>query len=67
MSNMMSGGMLWGMGLFWLLVTLCILLGLTVLVIFLFSTRGQMRQGAGRITLAASGETPAVPFLEFCV
>ena len=41
MSNMMSGGMSWGMGLFWLLVTLCILLGLTVLVIFLFSTRGK--------------------------
>ena len=56
MSNMMSGGMLWGMapgyalhparphgaGDFPLLHT------------------RQMRQGAGRITLAASGETPAL-------
>ena len=36
---MMSGGMMWGMGFLWLLLTLLVLLGIAALVKYLFFTR----------------------------
>jgi hypothetical protein len=39
MYNMMGGGMMWGMGLFWLLLTVFVLLGIAALAKYLFFTR----------------------------
>jgi hypothetical protein len=39
MFEMMSGGMMWGMGFLWLLLTLLVLLGIAALVKYLFFTR----------------------------
>jgi hypothetical protein len=35
----MDGGMMWGMGLVWLLLTVLVLLGIAALVKYLFFTR----------------------------
>ena len=40
MYEMMNGGMVWGMGILWLLVTGLVLLGVAALVKFLFAHRG---------------------------
>ena len=39
MYDMMNGGMMWGMSLIWLLLTILVLLGIGALVKYLFFTR----------------------------
>jgi len=39
MDQMMSGGMMWGMGLFWLLVVVVLLLAAAALVKYLFFSK----------------------------
>jgi hypothetical protein len=43
MNDMMHGGMLWGMGIIWLLAILALLLGVAALVKYLFFSGGQRR------------------------
>jgi hypothetical protein len=40
MYDMMNGGMMWTMNLFWVLLVVLCLLGIAVLVKYLFFTRG---------------------------
>ena len=40
MNDMMSGGMMWVMGVFWLLVLILAVLGIAALIKYLFSNRG---------------------------
>ena len=37
MDEMMGGGMMWGMGLFWLLILVVLVLGAVALIKYLFS------------------------------
>jgi hypothetical protein len=39
MDHMMGGGMMWGMGLLWLLVTLVLVLAIAALVKYLFFSK----------------------------
>jgi hypothetical protein len=39
MHDMVNSGMMWGMGLFWLLVAILVLLGIAALAKYLFSSR----------------------------
>ena len=39
MNEMMGGGMMWGMGLWWILVIILLILGIAALAKYLFSRR----------------------------
>jgi len=39
MNEMMGGGMMWGMGLWWILVVILLILGIAALAKYLFSRR----------------------------
>ena len=39
MNEMMDGGMMWGMGLWWILVVILLILGIAALAKYLFSRR----------------------------
>ena len=41
MDQMMGGGMMWGMGLFWLLVFVVLVLAATALIKYLFFSKGR--------------------------
>lgn len=39
MNEMMGGGMMWGMGLWWILIVILLILGIAALAKYLFSRR----------------------------